>query len=79
MLRHRAGELRRFAQAIEHATVFALDEAFDEPAATSRLALCRRILGTNLQQLLGAADDLRDIAWQLDVRAAHLDAGPQVA
>ena len=75
-LRHRAGALRHFAAALERATVFELDEPA-QPAATPRLELCRRMLAANLQQLLAAADDLRDIAWQLDTRARHLDGRPR--
>lgn len=81
LLRHRAAELRRLAAAIERATVFALDADADHhqnDGDTPRVALCRRMLATNLQQLLGAADDLRERAWQLERRAAQL-AGSHVA
>lgn len=77
VLRHRAGELRDLADAIERATVFTLDTG-SEPGApgSRRAALCRRLLARNLHQLLQAADDLRDTAWRYHVRAAHLDNRP---
>jgi hypothetical protein len=73
-LRHRVGELRRFATALEQAAVFALDGP-PEPTESRRMRLCRRMLATNLRQLLAAADDLRETAWRLEARAALLDAG----
>ncbi|HWL42845.1 MAG TPA: hypothetical protein VNQ73_07870 [Ilumatobacter sp.] len=78
-LRLRAGELRRFAAAIERCSVFDLDVDPDptgDPAAPRRLQLCRRMLAANLQQLLAAADELREVAWQYDTRAHHLDNRP---
>lgn len=70
-LRHRAGSLRRLAIDIERAAVFDLELV---PAtAAPRIRLCRRMLTANLQQLLAAADDLRDTAWQFETRARHLD------
>lgn len=68
-LRHRAAELRRLATAIERADAFDLDLA----GSGGQLALCRRVLATNLQQLLAAAEELRDTAWQYETRANHLD------
>lgn len=73
-LRHRAGELRRFAAALEQAAVFALDQASD-PTDSRRMRLCRRMLASNLRQLLTAADDLRETAWRFETRAALLEAG----
>lgn len=74
-LRHRAAELRRVAAAIERAAVFDLPDV--SPALRSpRLELCRRVLDTNLQQLLSAAEELRDTAWQYETRANHLDGRP---
>ncbi len=79
-LRHRAGTLRGFADALERAAVFDLDPTTYPPDAdqvTPRLALGRRMVATNLQQLLAAAEELRDIAWQLETRARHLDGRPR--
>jgi hypothetical protein len=73
-LRHRAGELRRFAAALEQAAVFALDQPAT-PTDSRWMRLCRRMLAGNLRQLLTAADDLRETAWRFDTRAALLDAG----
>lgn len=73
-LRHRAGELRRFATAIEQAAVFALEHSA-EPSDSRRMRLCRRMLTANLRQLLTAADDLRETAWRFETRAALLEAG----
>ena len=73
-LRHRVGELRRFAVALEQAAVFALDQP-PGPADSRRMRLCRRMLTNNLRQLLTAAEDLRETAWRLETRAALLDAG----
>ena len=75
VLRHRAAELRAFAAAIEAAAVFTLDRSGDD-GESRRAALCRRMLARNLQQLLRAADDLRETAWRYELRAAHLDARP---
>jgi hypothetical protein len=73
-LRHRAGELRHFAAALERAAVFDLERAPDA-ADSHRMRLCRRILACNLRQLLVAADDLRETAWGFETRAALLEAG----
>ncbi len=70
-LRHRAGSLRRLATDIERAAVFDLEQLPETDVP--RLRLCRRMLTANLQQLLAAADDLRDTAWQFETRARHLD------
>lgn len=75
VLRHRAAVLREFAEAVERADVFTLDRR-GRPGESRREALCRRMLARNLEQLLRAADDLRDAAWRFEVRAAHLDARP---
>ena len=74
-LRHRAAELRRMADAIERAAVFDLPGGDVPPdgATLPRQMLGRRVLDTNLQQLLAAADELRDTAWQFETRANHLD------
>lgn len=72
-LRHRAAELRRFAVAIECTEAFNLD--LPELPDARRAALCRRMLDTNLRQLLAAAERLREIAWRLETRAAVLDVG----
>lgn len=73
-LRHRAGELRRFAATIEQAAVFALEHP-PEPSDSRRMRLCRRMLTSNLRQLLTAADDLRETAWRFETRAALLETG----
>jgi hypothetical protein len=73
-LRHRAGELRRFASAIEQVAVFAIEQP-PEPTDSRRMRLCRRMLAGNLRQLLAAADDLRETAWRFETRAALLEAG----
>lgn len=72
-LRHRASELRRVAEAIEHSNVFAL--GLPPLPDARRAALCRRMLDTNLRQLRAAVERLREVAWRFETRAALLDVG----
>jgi hypothetical protein len=77
-LRQRAATLRDLAGSIERSVVMTLhDLAGGDTWSTPRARLCEAMLTRNLHQLHAAADNLRDTAFRMQVRASELDHGVQ--
>lgn len=75
LLRQRAAELRRLAGSIEGSIAVTLDGRLERcsPEPARRAELCEAMLARNVHQLHRAADDLRDIAFRMSVRASELE------
>ncbi len=60
-------ELRRLATAIESSAIARFDpERIVVVRDDLRARMCSRLLQRNIQQLLAAADHLREIAWTIE-------------
>jgi hypothetical protein len=74
VLRQRAAGLRDLAGSIERATVLRLPElAGDGAWGAERGRLCDAMLQRNIEQLHQAADDLRDAAYGMSLRAGAIE------
>jgi hypothetical protein len=74
-LRWRCVELRRLADAIERTPLLSLERhAGPETWRSAAADECRAELSADQARLLHAAEDLRWAAWQLERRAAELEA-----
>jgi hypothetical protein len=79
VLRQRAQCLRDLARSIDRSVVMTLDEVAGEATWSSpRARLCEAMLARNLHQLHEAADDLRDTAFRMQVRAEELELARRV-
>lgn len=74
VLRQRAAGLRDLAGSIERATVLRLPELAGEPPwGAERGRLCDAMLQRNIEQLHQAADDLREAAYGMSLRAGAIE------
>ena len=79
VLRQRSARLRDLARSIERSLVMTLDEiGGSESGCSTRARLRETMLARNVHQLHEAAEQLRDTAHRMQMRAAELELATMV-